>query len=260
MTEILKSFAARPHSENRDMEPVLQSVASPATWCDINVRKRMHSSRRVFELDVQLQATDRRIALRGPSGIGKTMILRAIAGLVTPDAGRIAVQDHTLYDSEARIDLPAQQRRVGFMFQDYALLPHLTALGNVGFGLRRGMWGFLSREHKEEAMHWLERFHLAHVAHQHPHTLSGGQRQRLALARLAILKPRALLLDEPFAALDPELRQAMRQEVDGLLQTLDIPLLMVTHDEEDRAMLQATEIRIGQVNGRTIHLDESITQ
>lgn len=236
------------------MAAVENAVGQPPLWCDIDVRKHLRSARRVFELDVQLQAEHRRIALTGPSGIGKTLILRSIAGLVRPDAGRVVIQGHTLYDSDAGVDLRAQQRRVGFMFQDYALLPHLTALGNVGFGLQRGVWGFLSRTHKEEAMQWLERFRLGPVAHQHPHTLSGGQRQRLALARLAILKPRVLLLDEPFAALDPELRRAMRQEVDTLLQALDIPLLMVTHDEDDRIALQAHEVRLEQVNGRTVRL------
>jgi len=225
-----------------------------AVWCDLNVRKQLRSAKRVFELDVQVRTDHPRIAVTGPSGIGKTIMLRAMAGLIRPDAGHIRIHGDTLYDSGQRIDLPARQRRMGFMFQNYALLPHLTALDNVGFGLRRGAWGFLSRAHKAEAMHWLERFQLAHAAHQYPHTLSGGQQQRLALARLAITKPRALLLDEPFAALDPDLRQAMRLEVDGLLHTLGIPLLMITHDEADRVALQAQELRLAQVDGKTVRI------
>lgn len=225
-----------------------------AVWCDLNVRKQLRSAKRVFELDVQVRTDHPRIAITGPSGIGKTIMLRAMAGLIRPDAGHIRIHGHTLYDSGQRIDLPARQRRMGFMFQNYALLPHLTALDNVGFGLRRGAWGFLSRAHKAEAMGWLERFQLAHAAHQYPHTLSGGQQQRLALARLAITKPRALLLDEPFAALDPDLRQAMRLEVDGLLHTLGIPLLMITHDEADRVALQAQELRLAQVDGKTVRI------
>lgn len=241
---------------DRNASPTLTRYPAPpaSNWCDLNVRKQLESGSRVFEFDVQLQTHHPRIALIGPSGIGKTMVLRSIAGLVCPDAGWIRMHGETLYDSAGGVNLPTQQRRVGLMFQDYALLPHLTALGNVGFGLRRGAWGFLSRDQKEEAMSWLERFRLTQVAHQRPHTLSGGQRQRLALARLAILKPRVLLLDEPFAALDPELRQAMRAEVDTLLQTLNIPLLMVSHDQEDRLALQAEEVRLGQVNGRTVRM------
>ena len=221
-------------------------------WCEMDVRKRVGDRHRVFELDVHLRAVDRRIVLTGASGIGKTMALRMLAGLVRPDTGRIVLRGQTLFDSGARIDWPARDRQLGFMFQHHALLPHLTALGNVAFGLRRGAWGFLTASQKREAMAWLERFHLGEVARQYPHTLSGGQRQRLALARLAILKPQALLLDEPFAALDPELRRAMRREVMSVLDTLDIPLLMVSHDEEDRVAFNATEIRLKQVEGITI--------
>ena len=222
------------------------------TWCEVAVRKRIHGSHRVFELDIQLQARHRRIVLTGASGIGKTMVLRMLAGLARPDAGLITLHGRTLFDSGSRIHVPTRDRHLGFMFQHHALLPHLTALGNVGFGLRRGAWGFLTTAQKEEAMAWLARFHLEEVAQQYPHTLSGGQRQRLALARLAILKPGALLLDEPFAALDPKLRTAMRKEVDALLQSLDIPMLMVTHDEEDRIALQAEEIRLVQRDGVTV--------
>ncbi|MFA7669848.1 MAG: ATP-binding cassette domain-containing protein [Burkholderiaceae bacterium] len=225
-----------------------------AVWCDLNIRKQLRSAQRVFELDVQLQTDHPRLAITGPSGIGKTMMLRAIAGLIRPDVGHIRIHGRPLYDSTERIDLPARERHMGFMFQNYALLPQLTALGNVGFGLRRGAWGVLSRTQKAEAMHWLDRFQIAHVAHQYPHTLSGGQQQRLALARLAITQPRALLLDEPFAALDPDLRQAMRVEVDGLLRALGIPLLMITHDATDRIELQAQELRLAQVDGKTVRV------
>lgn len=224
-------------------------------WCDLQLSKRLQSRHRTFQLDIHLRSAHRRIVLTGPSGIGKTMLLRCVAGLMTPDAGHIRLRGATLYDSRQGVNLPPRSRRVGFLFQDYALLPHLTALSNVGFGLHRGPWGFLSRKQKALAMAWLERFHLDHVAHQYPHTLSGGQQQRLALARLAILQPRVLLLDEPFAALDPDLRSAMRSEVATLLDTLDIPLLMVSHDEEDGRALQATRIRLGQADGRTVVID-----
>lgn len=230
--------------------------ADASPWCDVHVRKTFVSSQRRFELDVAFTARAPRLVLMGPSGVGKTTVLQAVAGLLRPDTGHIRVAGETVYDARRGVCLPPQQRRVGFLFQDYALLPHLTALSNVGFGLRRGPWGWLNRAQKEEAMHWLERFRLAHVAYQRPHALSGGQQQRLALARLAILKPRMLLLDEPFSALDPELRQAMREEIDALLNTLNIPLLMVTHDEQDRQALKAEVLRLGHVDGRSVCLPE----
>ena len=223
-------------------------------WCDLNVRKTLRSKGRVFEFDVQLHETQPRIVLTGASGIGKSMLLQAIAGLIQPDDGHIRLDGQVLFDQRSGVSLAPQQRRVGYLFQNYGLLPHLTALGNVGFGLRQGIWGFLSREQKDEAMQWLERLQLAHLAHQYPHTLSGGQQQRLALARLAILKPRVLLLDEPFSALDPHLRQSMRQEVAALLETLNIPLLMVSHDDADRQTLGALAVRLGQQDGRTVRI------
>ncbi|THU04543.1 ATP-binding cassette domain-containing protein [Lampropedia puyangensis] len=223
-------------------------------WCDLDVRKSLHTAGRTFEFDVQLQTDVPRIALMGPSGIGKTMVLQAIAGLIRPDAGHIRLSEHVLFSAADRVSLAPQERRVGYLFQNYALLPHLTALSNVGFGLRRGAWGFLTRSQKDQAMYWLEKFQLGHLAGQYPHTLSGGQQQRLALARLAILKPRVLLLDEPFSALDPHLRQSMREEVARLLHDLHIPLIMVSHDEEDRVALDAEVVRLGQVNGRTVRV------
>lgn len=230
------------------------SAAAP--WCDLHVKKTLVSPTRRFEFDVQLRTDAPRVVLMGPSGIGKTMVLQAIAGLIRPDEGHIRIGGRLFFDRPGNLHLPPQQRKVGFLFQDYALLPHLSALSNVGFGLRRGAWGWLNRQQKEEAMYWLERFEIAHLAHQRPHTLSGGQQQRLALARLAILKPRVLLLDEPFSALDPALRQSMRQEIDKLLKTLGIPLLMVSHDEQDRLALGAQVVHLGQVGDRTVRLDE----
>lgn len=225
-----------------------------ALWCDLDVRKTLKTADRVFEFDVQLQTDAQRIVLMGPSGIGKTMVLQAMAGLVRPDTGHIRLDGSVLFDAAAGVNLTPQKRRVGYLFQNYALLPHLTALSNVGFGLRKGAWGFLNKAQKEQAMQWLERFELAHAAHQYPHTLSGGQQQRLALARLAILQPQVLLLDEPFSALDPTLRQSMREEVAHMVDSLGIPLIMVSHDEQDRIALNAQVVRLGQIDGRTVRL------
>ena len=236
--------------------PAAQHGSAAQPWCDLHVKKTLVSPTRRFEFDVQLRTDAQRLVLMGPSGIGKTMVLEAIAGLIRPDKGHIRIGGQLFYEGGSHTFVPPRQRKVGFMFQDYALFPHLSALSNVGFGLRKGAWGRLTREHKEEAMHWLERFEIAHLAHQRPYTLSGGQQQRLALARLAILKPRVLLLDEPFSALDPALRRSMRQEIDKLLETLGIPLLMVSHDEQDRVALDAQVVRLGQTDGRTVRLDQ----
>lgn len=235
-----------------------QGPFSPTTpWCDVHIRKTLVLPTRRFELDVQLRSDAPRIVLMGPSGIGKTMVLQAIAGLIRPDSGHIRIGGDLFYEKESNTHWPPQRRKLGFLFQDYALLPHLSVLSNVGFGLRRGVWGRLTRQHKEEAMYWLERFEIAHLAHQRPCTLSGGQQQRLALARLAILKPRVLLLDEPFSALDPALRQSMRMEIDKLLRTLAIPLLMVSHDEQDRLALNAQVVHLAQVDGKTVRQEEA---
>lgn len=213
-------------------------------WCDLYVRKTLVSAQRRFELDVRLRSDAPRIVLMGPSGAGKTRLLQAIAGLLRPDEGHIRIGGRTFFDSKSGLHLPPQQRRVGYLFQDYALFPHLSVLANVAFGLRQGVWGRLSHEQKEEAMHWLERFEITHLAQQRPHTLSGGQQQRVALARMAILKPRVLLLDEPFSALDPALRISMRHQIDKLLNLLGIPLLMVSHDEHDRQAFGAQVVRL----------------
>lgn len=226
-----------------------------APWCDLHIRKTLRTANRRFELDVAIRAQARRLVLMGPSGIGKTMVLQAIAGLLRPDEGRIHIGGLEFYDSAKGLCLSPQKRRVGYLFQDYALLPHLSVLSNVGFGLHSGVWGRMRKQQKEEAVHWLERFQIAHLAQQRPRALSGGQQQRVALARMAILKPRVLLLDEPFSALDPDLRHAMREEVDGLLTALDIPLLMVTHDEQDRIALNAQALRLSHAEGRTVCLD-----
>lgn len=253
-TPMMKTSAALKEDAMVAIPSAAQEPAAPP-WCDLRVKKTLVSPTRRFEFDVRLLSNAPRLVLMGPSGIGKTMVLQAIAGLIRPDEGHIRIGGQLFYDKATDTFVRARERKVGFLFQDYALFPHLSVLSNVGFGLRNGAWGWLKREHREEAMHWLERFEIAHLAHQRPHTLSGGQQQRLALARLAILKPRVLLLDEPFSALDPALRQSMRQEIDKLLDTLGIPLLMVSHDEQDRVALGAQVLHLGQVGDTTVLLD-----
>jgi len=218
---------------------------------EVDIRKTVSSPGRRFELQVRFTAQARRTVIYGPSGAGKTLTLQAIAGLLRPDAGRIAFNGEMLFDSGAHVALPARQRRFGYLFQDYALFPQLNVRQNVAFGLHGG-WLNPPRDAGGDAVErWLAALELLPVAAQRPHQLSGGQRQRTALARALVAAPRALLLDEPFSALDPGLRDRTRDELDCLLAQVDIPLLMITHDPDDlqRFGEQVLQLRDGAVGG-----------
>lgn len=184
--------------------------------------------RRDFDVSVELRLDRGTVALAGPSGAGKTALLRAIAGLESPASGHITFANETWFDAEERIDVPTEHRRVGMVFQDYALFPHLTVGKNVAFGAR-GPIGDL-----------LERLRLAHLADVRPQALSGGERQRVAVARALACEPRVLLLDEPMAALDPSLRNDVLAELRDVVADLAIPMLLVTHDFEEAATLAET--------------------
>jgi molybdate transport system ATP-binding protein len=178
---------------------------------DVDIRKTVSSERRSFELRVQFHARARRTVIFGPSGAGKSLTLQAIAGLLQPDAGRIVFDNDVLFDRAANIDVPARRRNFGYLFQDYALFPKLNVRQNIAFALQSGLRNPSSQAGGEAVEQWLRAFELDEVASQRPNELSGGQRQRTALARALVHSPRALLLDEPFSALDPELRQRMRK-------------------------------------------------
>jgi len=199
----------------------------------VDISKTLVSAGRAFRLNVRFESAAGRIVVFGPSGAGKSQMMKAVAGLMTPDRGRIEVAGRCLFDSEASVHVPAEQRQVAYLFQDYALFPHLNVRQNIGFGLQRGWRNPAARARHEAVARWLQAFELEHVAQQYPHQLSGGQRQRVALARALAPQPSALLLDEPFAALDAALRQRMRRELDALQRRLAIPMLMITHDPED---------------------------
>jgi molybdate transport system ATP-binding protein len=204
---------------------------------DIQLRKTIHAADRTFELDVAFRSDALRMVLFGPSGAGKSLTLQAIAGLITPDAGRIAFNDRALFDSQAGIRLKPQQRRVAYVFQDYALFPHLTVAQNIGFGLRRGWLPMHKPERHPLVQQWMKAFRIESTAGSYPMQLSGGQRQRVALARALVAGPDLLLLDEPFAALDQSLRQHMREELREMQQQLALPMLTITHDPADVAAL-----------------------
>ncbi|MGH8854661.1 MAG: ATP-binding cassette domain-containing protein [Telluria sp.] len=216
---------------------------------DIDIRKTLRSGKRSFTLDVRFQSHGQRVVVVGPSGSGKSLTLKAIAGIMRPDHGHIRVDGAVLFDSGQGIDLPAQARRAAYLFQDYALFPHLNVRQNIAFGLASGWRNPKPDVHCEAIDYWLDAFALRQVAQQLPSELSGGQRQRVALARAIVNRPAALLLDEPFAALDAGLRNQLRGELDRLQQRLQIPMVLITHDPEDAKVFggQVVQLHEGAV-------------
>ncbi len=202
---------------------------------DVQIRKKLTARDRVFDLGVEFSSETNLIVIFGPSGAGKSVTIQAIAGLLTPEQGRIMLNGRTLFDSSAGVNLPARQRNVGYLFQDYALFPHLTVAENVEFSLRRPLWSRNGGDDRE-VHEFLAKFDLTDLAASYPRQLSGGQRQRVALARALIRKPDILLLDEPFAALDPLLRDKTRRELKSIQAGFAEPMVIITHDPIDVEM------------------------
>jgi len=202
--------------------------------------------RKSFDLDVNFSIPKQGItALLGPSGSGKSTILRILAGLEQPKLGRIVNDTDTWFESgidlKKKVFTPPQKRRVGVVFQDYALFPHLTVAQNIAYGIS-------GKDTKEKVDHWLERLHIKEYRDRYPQNLSGGQRQRVALARAMVTEPDLLLLDEPFSALDVNLRQYLREELRSVIDETQCPVVMVTHDLNDARHIAD---RVGVlVNGR----------
>jgi molybdate transport system ATP-binding protein len=189
---------------------------------DVRLIKRLPG----FSLDVEWTAGEGVAALFGPSGAGKTLTLQCLAGLLEPDAGRIVVDGRVLFDAEAGIDLPPQRRQIGYVFQGYALFPHLSVAENIGFGLRdRGR-----AEGRRRTAEVIARMGLEGLEARRPHELSGGQRQRVALGRALAPDPALLLLDEPLSALDATLRQSLRDDLRRILAEWGTAAVLVTHD------------------------------
>jgi molybdate transport system ATP-binding protein len=216
---------------------------------DLDIRKLMRAGKQSFQLDVRLKTDSQRIVILGPSGSGKSLTLKAVAGLLRPDAGHIRLDGHVLFDAAGGIDLAPQKRELAYVFQDYALFPHLTVRQNIAFPLLKGWLNPRRQQRHEQVDYWCEAFQLGQVADQYPHELSGGQKQRTALARALVTHPRALLLDEPFAALDPGLRALMRNELKELQHRLQVPMVLITHDPEDAAVFgdQVVDLREGRI-------------
>jgi molybdate transport system ATP-binding protein len=207
---------------------------------EIDILMNLTARRGSFALEVSFFSQADMTVLFGPSGAGKSLTLQAIAGVRTPRAGRIRAGGRLLFDSEQKINVPARERNVGYLFQDYALFPHLTVRENIGFGLRRGWMGRLGRDERERVNELMEIFELVAWAEGLPRDLSGGQRQRTALARALVRRPDLLLLDEPFSALDPLLRAKMRSELLKVRSRFKIPVILITHDPADVDVLADT--------------------
>lgn len=178
------------------------------------------------------------VGLLGESGCGKSMTLKCIAGIVSPDSGKITLDDTVLFDSEKHIAKPVQKRNAGYMFQSYALFPSMTVMQNICCGIK-------DHAHKKEiAQQFLELLHIAPLAYRYPRQLSGGQQQRVALARLLAASPSLIMLDEPFSALDTGLKDSLHSDLKSTLERAACPVLFVSHNPDE----------VKQYCSRTLHI------
>jgi len=187
----------------------------------LNFQKRLNQ----YLLDIKASFQNEIIILFGPSGSGKTTTLNCIAGLSHPDTGRIELNGQLLFDGRSKV--PVQKRRIGYLFQDYALFPHMTVQKNIQYG----------SNDNELAQQLTEVVGIQHLMDCYPHQISGGEKQRVALARALATKPRVLLLDEPFSSLDQSTKNRCHQELIRLHQMWQIPIILVTHDKEEARKL-----------------------
>lgn len=209
--------------------PTPESQKSDNLSLRVLIRKSFPNNARGFSLDVEFIAGPGFTVLFGPSGSGKTSLLDCVAGLVTPEAGRIVVAERILFDADARVDVTVAKRRVGYVLQDLALFPHLAVEGNIEYGLTH--LGRSERRHRVATM--LSDFRIEHLRQQRPSVISGGERQRVALARTLVTDPSVLLLDEPLSALDAVTKARIIDDLRRWNRAHGIPILYVTHSREE---------------------------
>ena len=188
----------------------------------VDIRKKLGD----FLLDIQFTVEDGVFALLGASGCGKSMTLKCIAGIETPDSGKIILDDQVLFDSSRKINLPPQKRKVGYMFQDYALFPNMTVEQNIGIGMGK-------RPNQNIIKSYIDKFHLQGLEKQYPSQLSGGQKQRTAMARMLASQPNLILLDEPFSALDSYLKWKLERQTKEILKEAGKPAVFVSHNRDE---------------------------
>jgi len=220
----------------------------------VDISTRLRSRDREFHLEATFSCAHDVTVIFGASGSGKSVTLQAIAGLLHPDAGTIRLNDRILFDAGAGVDVVARERRVAYVFQDYALFPHLSVEANVGFPLAPWWRPRLDATARERVATMLAAFEIGHLRASFPGQLSGGQKQRVALARALISEPSLLLLDEPLSALDPLLRERMRHQLLEWREQFGIPVVVITHDPDDVAAL-ADEVIVFR-DGRVVRTGE----
>lgn len=218
---------------------------------NLSIKKKL----KYFNIDISFSCPDNRIlVIIGPSGSGKTTIIRMLAGLEKPDEGIISFDNHIWFDSENRINLSAQKRRTGYVFQDYTLFPHLNLYKNAAF----------AAADRKEVDDLLELFRIKHLCKRKPHMVSGGERQRCAICQSVARHPDILLLDEPFSALDAVIRRGLREELKNIKEMFSFPIIYVTHDINEALFLadELAPVVDGKIDycwiQRTIHRDTSI--
>lgn len=214
----------------------------------VQVKKHFQNKEQIeFTLDVSFTVGSGFTVLTGASGAGKTTILKLIAGILPPEEGLIKLDSQIFFDSSHRINLPIQTRRVGFVFQDYALFPHLSAEENIAYGVK-------SKDKKprlEKASEMLALFHIEHIKNRIPREMSGGEQQRVALARALASEPSIVLLDEPLSAVDFETRSKLLDEIENAQNRANIPFIYVTHNEPEATRLGDYRIKIQ--NGKVLN-------
>lgn len=205
---------------------------------DVKITKKLKE----FTLESELHVEDGCTGLMGPSGSGKSITLKCIAGVETADSGRIVLDGKVLYDSEKKINLPPQKRKIGYLFQGYAMFPNMTIEENIKAGLKAKK--LPKDEINEKTMEMMKRFHIEELAKRYPRQISGGQKQRAALARMLVCEPEVILMDEPFSALDEDLRDQMQDELARMLEKLNKPAILVSHSSKEVEILCDKKYRI----------------